>query len=313
MAENFYSALGVERKADAETIKKAFRKLARELHPDKNPGNKDAEARFKAVNHAYEVLSDPQRRKLYDEFGEDGLREGFDPDRARGYQQWASRQPGGAGGGGVNLEDLFGGAAGGSGFGDMFGDIFGGRGRRPRGPQKGQDIESRLTVDFVSAVRGTTLELRSPSGAGTVTVRIPAGAAEGNRLKIAGQGAPSQSGGPPGDLFLVVHVEPHPFFRREGDDLHLDVPITVAEAYFGAKVKVPTPDGTVTLKVPEGTQSGGRLRLREKGVQRKGKPAGDLYVHFAVRIPETRNAALDGLMTELSKQPAGDPREDLRF
>jgi len=312
MAEDLYASLGVERKSDAETIKKAFRRLARELHPDKNPGNAKAEARFKIVNHAYEVLSDPKRRKLYDEFGEDGLRDGFDPERARGYQQWSSRQ-GGGGGGGVNLEDLFGNGGASGGFGDLFGDVFGGKGRRPRGPAKGQDVESKLTVDFASAVRGTTLELRSPSGAGTVSVRIPAGADEGNRLRIPGQGAPSQNGGPAGDLFLVVHVEPHPFFRREGDDLHLDVPITVAEAYFGAKVKVPTIDGSVSLKVPEGTQSGGKLRLREKGVHRKGKPAGDLYVHFQVRLPEVRNAALDGIMGELAKQHETDPRADLRF
>ena len=330
MADDLYSVLGVSKGSDAEAIKKAYRKLAKQLHPDKNPGNKGFEARFKNVNHAYDVLSDPKKRKLYDEFGEEGLREGFDPDRVRQYRQWATRQGGGGGGGGgrgayggmpgetVNLEDLFGGAGGAggnAGVSDMFGDLFG-RVRRggSRGPVKGPDLSSSITIDFVSAVRGATLELRPQGAVGNpVTVRVPPGASEGSRVRIAGHGAPSTSGGPPGDLILEIHVEPHPFYRREGDDLHLDLPITIAEAYTGAKVKVPTTDGAVTLKVPAHAQSGTKLRLRGKGVTRKGKEAGDLYVHFMVRVPVSDAPEVAKVISELAAFDVEDPRRDIKF
>ena len=321
MAEDLYSVLGVGKTADADVIKKAYRKLATQLHPDKNPGNKKAEERFKQVNHAYDVLSDAKKRKLYDEFGEEGLREGFDAERVRAYRDWASRQGasrGGYGRGGeqVNLEDLFaqgGGAGGQGGFGDLFGDLFS-RSRRQRGPVKGPDLESEITIDFASALKGTMLELR-PQGLGgqPVTVRIPAGADEGSRVRIAGQGAPSPSGGARGDLVLTIHVTPHPYFRRDGDDLHLDLPVTVAEAFHGAKVKVPTIDGSVALKVPERTQSGQTVRLRGKGVARKGREPGDLYVHFQIQIPADGEPEVTRLVDELSKFQKGDPREHIRL
>jgi curved DNA-binding protein len=316
-AEDLYAVLGVPKTAEADAVKKAYRKLAAQLHPDKNPGNKSAEARFKQVNHAYDVLGDAKKRKLYDEFGEDGLREGFDAERARAYRGWASRQPPGARNGfggaqGFDPEDLFGGAAGGgSGFSDLFGDLMG-RARRTRGPTRGPDLESEITIDFASAVRGATLELRPQGHLGTpVTVRIPAGAIEGSRVRIAGQGGPSPSGGPRGDLVLTVHVTPHPHFRREGDDLHLDLPITLSEAHHGAKVRVPTPDASVNLKVPEGTQSGQIVRLRGKGVARKGRPAGDLYVHFLIQVPASRSDEVSRLVDELAKFQTQDPRADI--
>jgi curved DNA-binding protein len=146
-----------------------------------------------------------------------------------------------------------------------------------------------------------------------VTVRIPAGAAEGSRVRISGQGGPSPSGGPPGDLVLTIHVTPHPYFRREGDDLHLDLPVTVAEAYSGAKVRVPTIDGSVTLKVPAGTQSGSVVRLRGKGVARKGRNAGDLFVHFMIRIPAGAGPELDQLVERMAKLQTEDPRGDIRL
>ncbi|MEO8797692.1 MAG: DnaJ C-terminal domain-containing protein [Polyangiaceae bacterium] len=326
MADDLYGVLGVARTADADAIKKAYRKLAHKLHPDKNPGNKELETKFKAVNHAYEVLSKDDKRKLYDEFGDEGLREGFDPSRSRAYSQWASQPgasrartggfPGGFSGGGgetVNIEDLFGGGGSGN-IGDLFGDMMGNRGRRrARGPMKGQDAQAETTIDFVSAVRGTSLELRRPGVAEPTTVRVPPGAAEGSRLRIPGQGEPSPNGGPPGDLLLVVHVLPHPFFKREGDDLHLELPITLAEAYRGAKVKVPTPSGDVTLKVPEGAQSGSSLRLRGKGVAKKGKPAGDLYIRFLVRCPETRSDEVAALVEKLEALSPEDPRASIAF
>jgi curved DNA-binding protein len=318
MAETFYDVLGVPKTADADAIKKAYRKLAKDLHPDRNPGNKKAEERFKSVNRAFDAVGDPKKRALYDEFGEESLSSGFDPDKVRAYKNWSSQQ--GRGGGsadpfaqGVRLEDLFGNnARGGAGeAGDLFGDLFGRQGRR-RGPQKGTDLESQVTVDFASAVRGTTVELRPRGGEGVpVTVRIPAGADEGSRVRIAGQGAPSSSGGPPGDLILEIHVEPHPRFRREGEDLHLALPITIAEAYQGAKVKVPTIDGSVSLKVPPKSQTGTVVRLRGKGVAKGGRPAGDLYVHFEVQIPTGDDPKLVALVEELAAFQQGDPRGDL--
>ncbi len=319
MAEDLYAVLGVPKDAESAVLKKAYRKLAGQLHPDKNPGNKASEARFKRVNHAYEVLGDAKKRKLYDEFGEEGLREGFDAERVRTYRSWAGRQPppgaspgrGGFGGQTIDPDDLFGGGGGG-GFGDLFGDLVG-RTRRQRGPTKGPDLESEITIDFTSAVRGATLELQ-PQGAGTpVTVRIPPGAAEGSRVRIAGQGAPSSGTGPRGDLVLTVHVTPHPYFRREGDDLHLDLPITIAEAYRGARVQVATPDAPVNMKVPEGAQSGQVVRLRGKGVARKGRTPGDLYVHFMVQMPAKGSPELDEIIDHIAKFQEGDPRRDIHL
>ncbi len=321
MSEDLYSVLGVSKTADLATIKKTFRKLAKDLHPDRTANDKKKEARFKAVNNAFNVLSDPNKRKLYDEFGEDGLREGFDANQARQYKQWSGRQ-GGRGGrtswGGdgetVNLEDLFSGQAQGrGGFSDLFGDMFGG-GQQRRGPAaRGGDAHAEVTIDFVSSVRGTTLELQQQGGGAPVTVRVPAGAHDGSRLRIRGHGGPSPNGGPSGDLLLDIHVQPHKFFRREGDHLHLDVPITIAEAYQGAKIKVPTPDGDVTLKVPPRTQGGSVMRLKGKGVAKKGKEVGDLYVHYEIKIPQEDSEEVAELVEQLAKHQSGDVRHGIAF
>jgi len=309
MADDFYGVLGVPKNAEPDAIKKAYRKLARDLHPDKNPGNKETEARFKKVNRAYETLHDAKKRTLYDEFGEEALREGFDAEQARAYRSHGGGRGGGGsgnpfGGGGfrgrghqVNLEDLFGGQTGGSGD---FGDLFG-RSGRARGPMKGEDAEQELTVDFDTAVKGTTLQLRQQGAAETVTVRIPPGADDGSRVRIPGQGGRSPNNGPAGDLILVIRVKPHPLFKREGDDLHIDVPIHVSEAIKGGKVKVPTFEGAVQVKVPPGTPSGGMLRVRGKGVERKNRPKGDLYVHFVIHIPEKSSPELDKIADEIAK------------
>lgn len=325
MATDFYSVLGVSKDADAGTIKKAYRKLARDLHPDKNPGDKSAEARFKQVNQAYDAIGDEKKRKLYDEFGEEALREGFDAEKARAYKQWQARagSGGGFGGGraysgggfpgGVNLEDLFSGAVpGGStgGEGDPFADLFG-RASRRRGPVKGRDYEQDLTIDFTSAVKGTSLQLRNPSSPEPVTVRIPPGAEEGSRVRIKGQGAASPNGGPNGDLILNIHVEPHVLFTREGDDLTLEVPIKTSEAIKGAKVTVPTFDGDVSVKVPPGTSSGTTLRVRGKGVHRKGREPGDLYVRFMVHVPKSHSPELMKLADEIAKFETEDVRAAL--
>jgi curved DNA-binding protein len=311
MAKDLYAVLGVDKSADQDTIKKTFRKVAAKLHPDKNPGDQQAEARFKEVSHAHDVLSDAKKRSLYDEFGEDGLREGFDAEQARAYRSWSS-QGGGRGGGfpgGVRIEDLFGGAAGGGGgFGDVFGDMFnrgrgGARGRRTRG----QDIEAETTIEFASAVRGATLQLAV--GGQSVTVRIPPGADEGSRVRIPGHGAPAPiQGGTAGDLLLTLHVQPHPHFRREGDDLHVELPLTLAEAYQGAKVRVPTVDGSVHMKVPPRTQAGTQMRLKGKGIARKGRDPGDLYVHFKVLVPTSEAEEVARAIEVLARHQAEDPR-----
>jgi curved DNA-binding protein len=317
MAEDLYAVLGVAKNADAAVIKSTYRKLAKTLHPDKNPGDAKAEARFKAVNHAFDVLSDPKKRTLYDEFGEEGLREGFDAEKVRAYKQWSSQQGSGGGvrgggrGGGVRLEDLFGGKAPqGADFSELLGDIFTRGGGRRRGPTPGADFQASVTIDFASAVRGTMVELTPQGGGEPIKVRIPQGAQEGSRVRIAGQGGASPDGGERGDLLLDIHVEPHKFFRREDLDLHLDLPISVVEAIKGGKVKVPTFDGAVTLKVAPGTQSGATVRLKGKGVTRKGQ-TGDLYVHYQVHVPTKTTPELDALLANLEKATPEDVRAEL--
>jgi curved DNA-binding protein len=298
---DFYGELGVSKTATAEEIKKAYKKLAAELHPDRNQGKPAVEARFKRVNQAYQALRDDGKRKLYDEFGEEGLREGFDAQNARAYR--GRRAPGAGGGGG--FEDF-----GGAGFGDLFGDLFGG-GRGRRRTRQAEDTVSEITIEFVSAVRGAELEL-SVSGGRTVKVRIPAGADEGDKLRVKGAGSESAPGVAPGDLVLVLRVKAHPFFEREGLNLTLDLPVTVAEAYLGAKVEVPTTDGSVTLKVPAGTQSGQLLRLRGKGIQR-GEKVGDLFVRFLVRLPDTRTPELEQAAAALGEATSHELRAAIRF
>lgn len=314
MAADFYEVLGVQRSASEDEIKKAYRKLAAKLHPDKNPNDKKAEAKFKTVNNAYQVLSDAKKRKLYDEFGEEGLREGFDPNMARAYRRGGGRRGNGGNGNGghtVSFEEIFGG--GGGGVGDFFGDLFGGgrRGGR-RTAQKGSDVASVVTVDFKSAVLGASLAMRLQEGGETVTVRIPPGADDGDKVRVPGHGAPGLVGGPPGDLILEIRVTPHPRFERDGLDLKLDVPVTIGEAYRGAKVRVPTPYGAVTLTVPKRAQSGQIVRLAGKGVKR-GKKEGDLYVRFQVKLPTGESPDIERAVDLLDKATGVDVRTGLEF
>jgi curved DNA-binding protein len=319
MAVDFYKELGVARGASDDEIKKAYRKLAAQLHPDKNPGDKKAEARFKNVNRAYQALSDTEKRSLYDEFGEEGLREGFNSAAARAY-----RGGGGGGyrrrssGGPVNIEDLFSAPGSeppgsGSGIGDLFGDLFSRAGRRGSSPSmKGSDIASEVSVDFISALRGAELKLRLQDGGDEITVRVPPGAGDGDKVRIAGHGAPGAYGGPPGDLILNIRVGKHPHFERSGLDLYLDLPITVGEAYRGAKVRVPTPDGAITLTVPKHAQSGQVARLKGRGVKRKSEQ-GDLYIRFQIKLPAAENDELEAAVNALEAAMTGDVRADVHF
>ncbi len=320
---DLYAVLGLSRDASEAEVKKAYRKLARELHPDRNPNNKKAEERFKDVSYAYEVLSNKKKRELYDEFGEVGLKEGFDANAARQYQQW-TQSGNAANSGNVRFEDIFGGRAGGSGFQFNFEDLFGGmggveeamRGRRARREPaaKGRDFESEIRVDFLDAMKGVERELafQSPLDRSrkNIKVRIPAGVQDGDRVRVRGQGG--GSGGEAGDLLLTVRVDPHPFFRRDGQDLVVDLPITVGEAYRGAKVAVPTAEGTVTMRIPAGTQSGAKLRLRGKGIPSREGGRGDLIANVLIKIPDKQDARFDKAVDALD-EGYQDIRSGLRF
>ena len=306
---DFYQILGVARDASADAIKKAYRKLARDLHPDKNPNNPAAEERFKAVAQAYEVLSNEEKRNIYNEFGEVGLREGFDPERARYARGWQ-------GGGGFDFSEIFGRADGGQtqvNLEDLLGGAFGGfggpvRGGR-RGAARGSDLAANVRVSFREALEGIEKELTVTGSDGRtrrVKVRIPPGVADGDKLRLRGQGGEGRGGGKPGDLLLSVGVEEHPHFLREGNDLRLELPVTVAEAYQGAKVGVPTLEGSVQLTIPAGTQGGAKLRLRGKGAPSRKGGRGDLIVVVQLRLP-AQTEALDSAFEEIAKA-MDDPR-----
>jgi curved DNA-binding protein len=323
MAADYYKELGVSRAASDDEIKKAYRKLAAQLHPDKNPGDKKAESRFKNVNRAYQALSDKEKRGLYDEFGEEGLREGFNSQAARAYRGggdsagFRRARGSSSGGGGVNIEDLFsspGSESSAGGIGDLFGDLFSRAGRRGGGgpSTKGSDIASEVSVDFISALRGAELKLRLQDGGDEITVRVPPGAGDGEKVRIAGHGAPGAYGGPPGDLILNIRVAKHPHFERSGLDLYLDLPITVGEAYRGAKVRVPTPDGPITLTVPKHAQSGQIARIKGRGVKRK-TDLGDLYIRFQIKMPVTETEELEAAVSALESAMTGDVRADVHF
>lgn len=278
MSDTLYDTLGVAKTATADDIRKAYRKLARKHHPDVNPGDKAAEAKFKKIASAYEVLSDETKRKSYDEFGDESLQGGFDPAKAREYQRWqSSRQQRasrfGDEGGPVDFD---------------FSDFFGGRAQR--GPMKGQDLHAEVEIDLRQAIDGTELQADLPAH-GQVRVRIPKGADTGSTLRVPGKGAPGRNGGPPGDLVIETVLRPHPHLRREGLDLYMRLPVTVNEAYNGASVDVPTFEGPVKLKVPPRTQQGAKLRLRGKGVPRKDE-RGDMIVELDVRLPDKADDTL---------------------
>ena len=314
MTDDLYDVLGVARDASHDDIRKAYRKLARKHHPDLNPDDPAAEERFKRVSAAYEVLSHAEKRKLYDELGPDAAKIGYDPEKAEEYRQWKRRMDAaqGAGYGGFPGGFDVGGFGGDVDLEDLIGDLF----RRQRGgPRRGSDVEASLRVSFLDAARGTTAHVELPRGRGDVSrlaVTIPPGVESGQRLRLAGQGNPGGQGGAAGDLYVRVEVEPHPVFEREGHDLRLTLPITLPEALRGAKVEVPTLEGTVKLSVPAGAQNGQRLRLRGKGIApRRGAP-GDLYVELELVAPRGGDEATRArIAAELEALYDGDPREEL--
>jgi molecular chaperone DnaJ len=402
--KDYYEILGVKKSASAEEIRKAFRKLARKYHPDVNPGDKSAEEKFKTLSEANDVLSDPKKRKIYDQVG--FYSDNIDPATAEAYARgggaggFAGGAPGGfpggagqAGGpgvpfdfGGFDFSDLADSAGrgrrsgGGGGFKDIFSGIFGGgRGAAPAGtgPEAGSDLEYQVNVPFWTAIRGGVMRLnvtrqdvcptchgqgyieapgkcsecngtgqvtqtggrmkfnvQCPNcegtgknistcptchGEGTVSrtepleVRIKAGTRDGQRIRLAGKGNAGSRGGPAGDLYVIIRTEQHPVFRRDGDNIYLTVPVSATEAALGARVEVPTIDGRAELKIPPGTQSGQKLRLREKGVPSAMKDGvrGDEIVEITVNVPMPRDERTKELLRELAKLNPEDPRADL--
>jgi molecular chaperone DnaJ len=383
---DYYKTLGVDRSASVEEIRKAYRRLARKYHPDLNPGDKSSEERFKTVQEAYDILSDPQKRQMFDQYG-------FYSDQVKGNGGGAGAGPGtgpGFGFEGFDFSDVFSqagagarpgggarGAAGGGSFKDLFGQFFGGRQNQAKTPERGSDLEYALDIDFWQSIRGAQVKLNVTrqdacyacdgtgdskggaqacpecSGSGnveqmvgamrftitcpkcggrgkvanmcpvcrgegvlskpdTVDVRIPPGVSSGSRLRVAGKGNAGVMGGPLGDLYITVRVTPHPFFRREGDNIEIRLPVTVWEAGLGAKIEVPTLDGKALLKIPQGARNGQKLRLREKGVfnQRKNS-RGDQIVELYIEQPDTANERTRELLRELAKLDPADPRAEM--
>ena len=403
--KDYYETLGVKKSATADEIRKAFRKLARKYHPDVNPGDKSAEEKFKAISEANDVLSDPKKRKIYDQVG--FYSDNIDPATAEAYARAGSQGggfpggfPGGTQGGGPEAGQGvpfdFGGfdfsdfvntagqgqrsSGAGGGFRDIFSGIFGGRGAAAPaevGPEPGTDLEYQVNVPFWTAIRGGVMrlniqrqdvcpqchgqgDLEAPGkcpecngtgqitqtggrmkfnvqcprchgtgknltmcptchGEGTVSktepleVRIKPGTRDGQRIRLPGKGNAGARGGPPGDLYAIIRAADHPVFHRDADDISLTVPVTVSEAALGAKIEVPTIDGRALLKIPPGTQSGQKLRLREKGVPSATREGvrGDEIVEITVHVPMPRDERTKELLREVAKLNPEDPRADL--
>ncbi len=316
--DDYYQRLGVSKGASDEEIKKAYRKLAKKYHPDVNPGNKSAEEEFKKVNHAFEILSDGRKRKLFDEFGEEAEKIGFDEQKAqvlRAYKSGGGTR-GRAGGipgfegfdfsnvQGVDLEDN-------PDLADLFGQMFGGRGKRG-GKSRGGDLHAQLTIPLRDAVLGATKELNVDGR--HVKVRIPAGIDSGAALTVQGQGLAGGRCGPAGNLVLELEVEPHPLMRREGKDLFMDLPVTVPEASLGAEVHVPTFYGSGKVTIAAGTQSGLKMRLKGKGMPAlDGSGHGDLYLVIQVKVPEQLDAGMRKAVEALEHGYKGNVRKDLHL
>ena len=397
--KDYYGALGVKKNASAEEIRKAFRKLARKYHPDVNPGDKSAEEKFKGISEAHEVLSDPKKRKVYDQLG--FYSDNIDPAAAEAYARGGPTGAGGFGGfpggqpsgagqgshfdfGGFDFSDMFEGnrarSTAGGGFRDIFSSMFGGRGgaaAAEEGPEPGTDLEYQVNVPFWTAIRGGVIRLNitrrdtcsnchgkgyleSPgvcpqckgtgqvtqtggrmkfnvpcprchgtgknistcavcNGEGTITrtesieIRIKPGTRDGQRIRLAGKGNAGPHGGQPGDLYVIIRVEDHPVFHREGDNIYLTVPVSSSEAALGAKIEVPTIDGRAQLKIPPGTQSGQKLRLRGKGVASATNEGvrGDEIVEVRIAVPMPRDERTKELFREIAKLNPEDPRAEL--
>ena len=295
-----YDTLGVKRDASPEEIRKAYRLLAKKLHPDLNPGNKDSEERFKEASLANELLSDPEKRKRFDAGEIDAS--GTEKPRERYYKDYAAEAPSGS-----NYNNNSGFAD----FGDsddLFAELFRQQARQSR-RAPGADLRYRLSVDFLDAVNGASKRITLPDG-GILDVSIPAGIQEGQTLRLRGKGATSVGEGPAGDALVEISIMPHRFFTRMGDDIHLELPITLTEAVLGARIKTPTPSGSVMLAIPKGSNTGAVLRLKGKGVARRGGH-GDELVTLKVTLPQQTNPELEAFLSTWVPGASYDPRREM--
>ena len=298
---DYYDILGVRREATADEIKRSYRKLARNYHPDLHPGDKQAEAKFKELQEAYDVIGDADKRGQYDRFGSAAFEQGGPGPRSRTYS-WSGQ-------GGPSE------GAGFAGFEDVLGGLFGGRGAKGGGrfaEFPGEDIEAEISIPFRVAVLGGDIdvELSGPTRK-KLSIKIPPEVADGARLRLAGKGAAGSAGGRPGDLYVHVQVQPHPYFTRKGADLYVEVPITIAEASLGATIDVPTLDGALTVDVPAGASSGQKLRLRGKGGSTKAGGKGDQYVQVKIVVPKSLDEESERLLREFAERNPMNPRQGL--
>ena len=299
MAKDPYKILGVAKTASDEEIRKAYRALAKKYHPDLNTDNKKAEERFKEVSLAYDILGDPEKRKKFDAGEIDAS--GAEQQQRQYYRDYAGQDPRYAynfGGGGQGTEDLN----------DIFSTFFGQRGGRAGGrsmPMAGQDVQYQLSVDFLEAARGAKKRVTMPDGA-SLDISIPAGIKDGQSLRLKGKGGPGINGGPSGDAFVTVTVAPHKLFERDGDHIRIELPISLDEAVLGAKIDVPTIDGSVTLSIPAGSNNGAVLRLKGKGIGGKG----DQYVRLKVVLPADPDDKLTSFLKEWREEHPQHPRRN---
>jgi DnaJ-class molecular chaperone len=307
MAEDLYSVLGVPQAASAEDITKAYRKLAKKLHPDLNPGDKAAEEKFKKITAAYDILGDAEKRGRYDRGEIDAS--GQERPQQRYYREYAGGEDGARYRSTAGFEDI-------GAFSDLFGDLFGDRAgmRGGRGgarfSMRGPDAQYRLEVDFLDAVNGTKTRITLPDG-GTLDVTIPAGVTDGQVLRLKGKGGPGIGEGEPGDALIEVTVRPHPVFKREGDDIIVEVPITFDEAVLGGKIEVPTIGGRVFATVPPGSNTGQTLRLKGRGIKTKSG-TGDQLVKLSVVLPDRIDNDLKGFAETWREAHRYDPRRKLK-
>jgi DnaJ-class molecular chaperone len=295
-----YDALGVERTASLEDIRKAYRRLAKKLHPDLNPGNREAEERFKEVAGAYDILSDKDKRQRYDDGEIDAT--GAERPRQRFYRDYApesdSRYSSSSGFADFAESD------------DILAEFLRQQ-AHARANMRGPDLSYRLPVDFLDAVNGGTMRLDLPQG-GTLDVKIPPGIEEGQVLRLRGKGGPGLGTGGAGDALVEISIKPHRFFKREGDDIHVEVPVSLSEAVAGGRINVPTPSGPVTMTVPKHSNTGTVLRLRGKGVAKPGGGNGDEFVKLKVMLPDPPDAALDAFVSSWETGKTYDPRRDMQ-
>ncbi|MCC6126134.1 MAG: J domain-containing protein [Pirellulales bacterium] len=334
MAEDYYKTLGVAKNASQAEIQKAYYELAKKYHPDKNPDDKTAKKKFQQVQAAFDVLSNAEKREMYDRYGSS-----FETRGAGGPQSTYTWGGGpGAGFGGANagpadfdfsqfFGERFGGGVGGAegagpgGFAELFKQFRGGGGggRAAKGAaasRKGEDLLHAIQIPFSTAAVGGEVEfgVQRPSGkVDTISVKIPPGIEDGKKIRIRGQGSPAGRAGAPGDIVLTVHVLPHAYYQRRGNNLLVRVPITLGEAAEGAKIDVPTPKGTVSLHVPPGTSSGTKLRVKGHGVTPKNAPAGDLLAEVQIVLPKNLSAADLKALEEIDARYAQEPRKELRW